>query len=116
MWVDKFTEHVRKERIKQYIICEIMEITPRTYIEGVKNKSFKFQNILKAYNHFKWNLNELQDIEIDNNNTLNEENITYKNKNKINETINNDKKIESLYEKRLEEKDAEIKYLRKFTR
>ena len=111
MWSEIFRERIKKEKIPMIRIAEIMEISETAFHAGFKKDSFKTQNILKVYKHYDWDLNELK---ADNINIIYEKETKYfiSKKTEENNSIPLDK-LEKFYEKRLEEKDSEIKYLRK---
>ncbi len=60
MWTQIFKERIKLEGIEQKEIIRIMGINESGYYKAIKNNSMKTQNILKVYNHFDWDLNELK--------------------------------------------------------
>ena len=66
MWTQIFKERIKLEGIEQKEIIRIMGINESGYYKAIKNNSMKTQNILKVYNHFDWDLNELKGENKDN--------------------------------------------------
>ena len=62
MWTQIFKERIKLEGIEQKEIIRIMGINESGYYKAIKNNSMKTQNILKVYNHFDWDLNELKGV------------------------------------------------------
>ena len=49
MWVQIFLQRIKKEKIENKKAVEIMGVSEAAFYAGIKNDSFKFQNILKVY-------------------------------------------------------------------
>lgn len=64
MWIDIFNEHIRIEKLEKKKLIETMGVSETAFYKGIKNESFKFQNILKVYKHYDWDLNELKGDDI----------------------------------------------------
>jgi vacuolar-type H+-ATPase subunit I/STV1 len=64
MWVQIFLQRIKKEKIENKKAVEIMGVSEAAFYAGIKNDSFKFQNILKVYKLFDWDLNELKSDDI----------------------------------------------------
>ena len=111
MWSENFKEHIRKEKIKQKDIYPLMGISKETFILNMKKNSMNIEHLLKVYEHYNWDLNELKEEQLDivNQSPLKQQNTT---KSDIYSTFEL-KEIKNLYEKLLEGKDKEINYLRK---
>jgi len=60
MWTEIFKERIRIEKVEKKKLAELIGMSETAFHKGFKNESFKFQNILKVYNHFNWDLNELK--------------------------------------------------------
>ncbi|MCX6231106.1 MAG: hypothetical protein NTZ33_06140 [Bacteroidetes bacterium] len=60
MWTEIFKERIRIEKIEHKTIIKLIGISEAAFYKGFKTDSFKFQNILKVYKHYGWDLNELK--------------------------------------------------------
>lgn len=111
MWSNKFKQHFRKEKIKQKDLYPLMGISKETFILNMKKNSMNIEHILKVYEYYKWDLNELKTYQ---GNIINETDTIYQSapKSEIYSTFEL-KEIKNLYEKLLEGKEKEINYLRK---
>ena len=109
MWSEQFKEHIRKQKIKQKDLYPLMGITKKTYITNLEN--MRIEHILKVYELYNWDLNELKEGE---SNIINEKPELYQKPVQGNSNYTFElKEIKNLYEKLLEGKDKEINYLRK---
>jgi len=106
MWTEIFKERIRKEKLEQKKIIELMGISEPAFYAGIKKETFKFQNILKIYKHFDWDLNELK---AEDENIINEATTYY---NRIVSTDkNNSQQLENLqriYENHIQSLRSEI--------
>ncbi len=60
MWTEIFKERIRKQKVEQKKIAQIMGVSETSFYTGILNNSMKFQNILKVYTFFDWDMNELK--------------------------------------------------------
>jgi hypothetical protein len=65
MWTQIFLQRIKKEGVENKKIISLMEVSETAFYSGIKNDSFKFQNVLKVYKHFKWDMNELMAESVD---------------------------------------------------
>ena len=111
MWSEQFKEHIRKQKIKQKDLYPLMGITKKTFITNLEKNSMRIEHILKVYELYNWDLNELKEGE---SNIINEKPELYQKPVQGNSNYTFElKEIKNLYEKLLEGKDKEINYLRK---
>lgn len=61
MWTEIFKERIRKQKVEQKKIAQIMGVSETSFYTGILNNSMKFQNVLKVYTYFDWDMNELKD-------------------------------------------------------
>ncbi|MFZ4412694.1 MAG: hypothetical protein ACOYOV_06390 [Bacteroidales bacterium] len=60
MWTEIFKERIRKQKVEQKKIAQIMGVSETSFYTGILNNSMKFQNVLKVYTYFDWDMNELK--------------------------------------------------------
>jgi hypothetical protein len=65
MWTQIFLQRIKKEGVENKKIISLMEVSETAFYSGIKNDSFKFQNVLKVYKHFNWDMNELMAESVD---------------------------------------------------
>lgn len=65
MWIQIFLQRIKREGVENKKVAALMGVSEAAFYSGVKNDSFKFQNILKVYKHFNWDLNELMAESVD---------------------------------------------------
>jgi len=109
MWTEIFKERIRKQKVEQKKIAQIMGVSETSFYTGILNNSMKFQNVLKVYTYFDWDMNELKEKNTD---TVAEPNVIENKKNTTEEILSKqilDLKIS--YESHIKTLQGQVEFL-----